>query len=88
MATRDITTPETRNSLCVSGWSNIESAQHLFLSCSTFWFSLAVSSVMDWFFVDGLSKFIKSFNFLPFTYAAGGIRARSSFLQLIWLLFV
>ncbi|GAU31199.1 hypothetical protein TSUD_210560 [Trifolium subterraneum] len=68
---------------CVSRCGVAESAQHLFILCSTFgslW--TLVSSWIDISAVDPIS--IRD-HFVQFTHSAGGSRARRSFLQLIWL---
>ncbi|PNX67705.1 hypothetical protein L195_g055768 [Trifolium pratense] len=68
---------------CVSGYGAVELAQHLFLSYNTFgpiW-SL-VSSWIDSFLVTAQTL---SDHFVQFTILAGGLRARRSFMQLIWL---
>jgi hypothetical protein len=74
----------TKSYFCVSDCGGIESAQHLFLFCSTFcslW-----SLVRSWigFSADNCQNL--SDHFLQFTYSSGGLRGRQSFLQLIWLL--
>jgi hypothetical protein len=51
LVTRAIVTPAADHS-CVSGCGGMESVQHLFIS-SSIWFSLAVGSIMDWFFGCG-----------------------------------
>jgi hypothetical protein len=65
----------------VSGCARIESAQHLFLSCSTFGSLWPI--VRFWV---GFSKAdAHSIPDVQFTYSAGGLRARRYFLQIIWL---
>jgi hypothetical protein len=68
---------------CVSGCGGVESAWHLFLSCSTFR-SLWVL-VRSWIGFSTVDDHIISEHFLQFSYSAGGLLARRYFLQLIWL---
>ncbi|KAK2357456.1 hypothetical protein QL285_094722 [Trifolium repens] len=68
---------------CVSGCGGIESAQHLFLSCGTFGSLWAL--VRSWIGISGVDAHNLPDHFLQFTYLSGGLRARRSFLQLIWL---
>jgi hypothetical protein len=66
---------------CLFGCGEVESAQHLFLSYSTFgplW--AMVRSWIDFLSVDAHTP---SDHFVQFTYSAGGLRVRRSFLQLI-----
>ncbi|GAU23552.1 hypothetical protein TSUD_40300 [Trifolium subterraneum] len=65
---------------CVSGCGEVESAQHLFLSCSTFG-----SLVSSWIGSSMVTAQILPDHFIQFTCSAGGSRARRSFMQLIWL---
>ncbi|MCI29954.1 hypothetical protein A2U01_0051163, partial [Trifolium medium] len=68
---------------CVSGCGGVESTQHLFLSCSTFgslW-SLVSSLIGS----PAVSSQTLPDQFVQFTLSAGGLRARRSFMQLIWL---
>ncbi|MCI04340.1 receptor-like kinase, partial [Trifolium medium] len=68
---------------CVSGCGEVESAQHLFLSCSNFgglW-----SLVSSWIGSSSVTAQTLSDHFVQFTISAGGLRARCSFMQLIWL---
>jgi len=71
--------------LCVSGCGEVETAQHLFVSCPIFrelW-----SHVREWVGVCGVDPFSVYDYFLQFTYLAGGATS-SSFMQLLWLLCV
>jgi hypothetical protein len=79
LVTRGIISPE--HHFCMAGCGGIESAQHLFLSCSTFG-SLwpLVRSWIDFSAVGAQTIFD---HFVQFTHLAGGLRARRSFLQLI-----
>ncbi|GAU45519.1 hypothetical protein TSUD_186760 [Trifolium subterraneum] len=68
--------------LCVPGCGAAESAQHLFLSCSTF--GSIWASVRSWIDITSADPTSLHDHFVQFTYSAGGSRARRSFLQLIW----
>ncbi|PNX84949.1 heat shock protein [Trifolium pratense] len=71
---------------CVSGCGDsdeVESAQHLFLSCSTF--GALWSLVSSWIGSSLVTAQTPSNHFIQFTASAGGLRARHSFMQLIWL---
>ncbi|GAU31072.1 hypothetical protein TSUD_322090 [Trifolium subterraneum] len=68
---------------CVSGCGEVESAQHLFLSCSTF--SSLWHLVSSWIGSSLVTARILPDHFVQFTYSAGGSRARRSFMQLICL---
>jgi hypothetical protein len=68
---------------CVSGCGGIESAQHLFLSCSTFGSLWAL--VRSWIGFSTAEAHSIPDHFVQFTYSAGGPRARRSILQIIWL---
>jgi hypothetical protein len=84
LANRGIIAPEAH--ACVAGCGDIESAHHLFISCSIFgplW-----SSVRSWIDLSSLDPLHLADHFLQFTCSFGGLRARRSFLQLIWLLCV
>jgi hypothetical protein len=79
----------SRNSfVCVrvSGCGDVESAEHLFLSCSTFdsfW-----PMVRSWIGFSSTESQTLSDHLLQFKYSSEGPRARRSFLQLICLLCV
>ncbi|GAU25889.1 hypothetical protein TSUD_164300 [Trifolium subterraneum] len=81
LAERGIITPAAH--LCVSGCGGIESAQHLFLSCSTF--GSLWSSVRSWIGFSAADPQSLSDHFLQFTFSLGGTMIRRSFMQLIWL---
>ncbi|CAJ2670838.1 unnamed protein product [Trifolium pratense] len=68
---------------CVSGCGEVETAQHLFLSCSTF--GVLWSLVSSWIGSSLVTAQTIPDHFVQFTYSAGGLRARRSFMQLIWL---
>jgi len=71
---------------CLLGCGSVETAHHLFISCD-FYGSLW-SQVRSWLGVSGPDPIILSDHFLQFTHSAGGMRARCSFMQLVWLLCV
>jgi hypothetical protein len=81
LVARDIISPEVH--FCVSGCGGIESAQHLFLTCSTFGPLWAL--VRSWIGFSAADAYTLHDHLIQFTYSAGGLRARRSFLHLIWL---
>jgi hypothetical protein len=81
LVSRGIISPE--HQFCVSGCGGVESAQHLFLSCSTFGSLWAL--VRSWIGFSAVDTHTLPAHFVQFTYSVGGLRARRSFLQLIWL---
>ncbi|MCH83355.1 putative non-LTR retroelement reverse transcriptase, partial [Trifolium medium] len=81
LVTRAILSSEDH--LCVSGCGEVETAQHLFLSCSTF--GALWSLVSSWIGSSLVTAQTLSDHFVQFTGSAGGLRARHSFMQLIWL---
>ncbi|GAU19084.1 hypothetical protein TSUD_79060 [Trifolium subterraneum] len=84
LVTRGILSPEAH--FCVSGCEAVESAQHLFLSCSTFgplW-----SIVSSWIGSPLVVSHTIPDHFAQFTLSLGGSRGRRSFMQLIWLVSV
>jgi hypothetical protein len=68
---------------CVTGCGAAESASHLFISCSTF--GSLWPLVRSWIGFSAVDAHTLSDHFVQFTYSAGGLRARRSFLQLVWL---
>jgi hypothetical protein len=81
LVTRDILS--TAAYLCVSGCGEVESANHLFLSCVTFGpFWALVRSCVGTLMVEHTSL---REHLVQFTSSAGGSRERRSFMQLIWL---
>jgi hypothetical protein len=71
---------------CAAGCGDMESAQHLFISCSIFcslW-----SSVRSWIDLSSVDPQNLTDHFLQFTFSSGGHRAHRSFLRLLWLLCV
>ncbi|CAJ2644534.1 unnamed protein product [Trifolium pratense] len=81
LVTRGILSTEAH--LCTSGCGEVESAQHLFLSCS--FFGPLWSLVSSWIGSSVVTAQTLSDHFVRFTDSAGGSRARRSFMQLIWL---
>jgi hypothetical protein len=71
---------------CTSGCGGVESTQHLFLSCITFGSLWAL--VQSWIGFSTAYAHTISGHFLQFSYSDGGLRARRSFVQLIWLVCV
>jgi len=69
---------------CLAGCGHLETSQHLFLSC-TFYGSLWYEA-WSWIGVSGPAPHSISEHFYQFTHSAGGLRAKRSFLQLVWLL--
>ncbi|GAU27573.1 hypothetical protein TSUD_30050 [Trifolium subterraneum] len=67
--------------LCVSDCSEVETAQHLFLSCSMF--GSIWSLVSSWIGTPLVTAQTLSDHFVQFTSSAGGSRGRRSFMQLI-----
>ncbi|MCI18448.1 tether containing UBX domain for GLUT4, partial [Trifolium medium] len=84
LVTRGILSSEAH--YCVSGCGAVESAQHLFLSCNTF--GSLWSLVRSWIGFSSVDSHTLSDHFVQFTYSAGDLRARRSFMQLIWLVCV
>ncbi|CAJ2667925.1 unnamed protein product [Trifolium pratense] len=81
LTTQDAITLDAASSLI---WHRqVESAQHLFLSCSTF--GALWSLVSSWIGSSLVTAQTFSEHFVQFTDSAGGFRARRSFMQLIWL---
>jgi hypothetical protein len=81
LVARDILSPDLR--FCVMGCGDIETAHHLFLSCSTF--GSLWASVRAWIGFSAVDAYGLSDHFVQFTYSAGGLWAQRSFLQLVWL---
>ncbi|GAU46775.1 hypothetical protein TSUD_402860 [Trifolium subterraneum] len=81
LVARGIITPEFH--LCVSGCGGVESAQHLFLSCTVF--GSLWSLVRSWIGFSSADSHHLSDHFVQFTYSFDGLRTRRSFSQLIWL---
>jgi hypothetical protein len=81
LVSRGILAPDLHD--CVTGCGGIETAQHLFLSCSTFGPLWAL--VQSWIGFSTVDAYSLTDHLVQFTYSAGGLRARRSFLQLVWL---
>ncbi|GAU34745.1 hypothetical protein TSUD_17180 [Trifolium subterraneum] len=84
LVTCDILSPA--DGLCVPGCGAAESAQHLFLSCSTF--GSIWASVRSWIDITSADPTSLHDHFVQFTYFTCGSQVRRSFLQLIWLTYV
>ncbi|KAK2393210.1 hypothetical protein QL285_055182 [Trifolium repens] len=69
--------------LCVIGCGVVESAPHLFLLCSTFGSLWPI--VQSWIGFSAADAHTLPDHFVQFTYSVGGLRARRTFLQLVWL---
>ncbi|KAK2396169.1 hypothetical protein QL285_057836 [Trifolium repens] len=81
LVSRGILAPDLQD--CVTCCGGIETTRHLFLSCSTFGSLWAL--VRYWIGFSAVDAFSLSNHFVQFTYSTGGLRARRSFLQLVWL---
>jgi len=82
LATRGVIS--TTDIYCVSECGHVETAEHLFLSCSTF--ASLWQHVRDWIGFDGVDSNNISDHLVQFTYMIGVGKVKRSFLQLIWLL--
>jgi hypothetical protein len=81
LVTRGILAQEAQ--MCVAGCGEVETAQHLFVSCSIFcelW-----HLVRDWLGVSRADPSEVATHFHQFTYLVGGSINRRSFMQLLWL---
>ncbi|KAK2373612.1 hypothetical protein QL285_074640 [Trifolium repens] len=78
LVSRGILAPDLHD--CVTGCGGIETARHLFLSCSTF--GSLWAQVRSWIGFSAVDAFSLSDHFVQFTYSTAGLRARRSFLQL------
>ena len=76
----------SKSCFCVSGCGQVESVQHLFLTCSTF--GSLWQLVRSWIGFSGADTQVLLDYFSQFIYSTCGLKAWSSFLQLIWLLCV
>jgi hypothetical protein len=81
LVSRGILAPDIHG--CVAGCGGTETARHLFLSCSTF--GSLWPLVRSWIGFSAVDAYSLTDHFIQFTYSAGGLRARRSFLQLVWL---
>jgi len=84
LANRSIITNEAR--LCVVGRGHVEDSTHLFLACPTF--GAIWPMVRAWIGFDGVDTQVLSDHFLQFINQTSGLKARCSFLHMIWLLCV
>jgi len=71
--------------MCMAGCGEVETTQHLFVSCRVF---CELWRVRDWIGVFGADLSEVAAHFHQFTYLAGGLINRHSFIQLLWLLCV
>ena len=71
---------------CSAGCGHLESAHHMFLHCDTF--GTIWQQIRFWIDFSGVDHYSLRAHFVQFTNYLGGTRARRSFLQLLWLLFV
>jgi len=71
---------------CVSGCGSMEDASHLFLLCPCF--GSLWPMLRHWIGFHGTYHCDISSHFVQFIHSTGGLKARRSFLQLIWLLIV
>ncbi|AES76830.1 hypothetical protein MTR_6g087750 [Medicago truncatula] len=62
--------------LCVSGCGTLESAQHLFLSCSSF--ALLWQMVRDWIGFVGVDTNVLSDHFVQFVHFTGGSKLEAT----------
>ena len=69
--------------LCVAGYGEAETAQHLFVSCPIF--SALWHQVRAWTGVSGADPFDVSDHFIQFTFLTGRAATQRSFMQLVWL---
>ncbi|AES91979.1 hypothetical protein MTR_4g122170 [Medicago truncatula] len=74
----------TDDIFCVSGCGHVETAEHLFLSCPTF--ASLWKQVRDWIGFVGVDSNIIADHLMQFTHLTSVGKAKSSFMQLIWLL--
>ena len=84
LMTRGIIDPDAQ--LCVAGCGEVETTQHLLVSCPIF--SGLWHLVHAWVGVSGVDPVDVSAHFLQFSNLIGGASTRRSFKQLLWLLCV
>jgi len=70
--------------LCVTECGQVETAEHLFLSCTVL--AALWQHVRDWIGFAGVDSNNISDHLVQFTYMTGVGKGKRSFLQLIWLL--
>ncbi|GAU44687.1 hypothetical protein TSUD_183450 [Trifolium subterraneum] len=78
---RHVITPDAH--FCVTGCGEVETAQHLFLSCSVF--APLWSSLRAWIGIYSADPLLLRDHCVQFSHSSGDLRARRSFLQLLWL---
>ncbi|MCI08753.1 70 kDa peptidyl-prolyl isomerase [Trifolium medium] len=81
LATRHIISHDTQ--FCVAGCGGLETAHHLFLSCPIF--APLWCLVRSWISISLADPELFQEHFVQFIHSSRGLRARRSFLQLIWL---
>jgi len=81
MMARDIISHD--NQLCVTGWGQSKTAQHLFLSCPCF--ASLWGLTRSWLGISMAYPTYLHEHVIKFTYFSSGLRVRRSFLQLVWL---
>jgi hypothetical protein len=69
---------------CLTSCGGMETSQHLFITCD--FYNSLWHKVQSWLGVSGPDPLDVSDHFYQFTHSTGGLRARRSFLQLVWLL--
>jgi len=67
----------------VAGCGDIETVQHLFISC--LYFVALWGNIWSWLGISSVEPFRVSEHFYQFVYSVGGTRTCRSFMQLIWL---
>jgi len=72
--------------MCVTGWGEVESANHLFFTCSIF--GKLLSLLHDWIGVSGADPFDGVDHFLQFSFLVAGSATKRSIIQLLWFLCV
>ena len=77
---------QVTDTICVSGCGQEESAPHLFLHCHVF--GSIWQHIRSWIGVTGVDTDNVSDHFHQFFHYSGHLKARRSFLQLLWLLCV
>jgi len=77
---------QVTDTMCVSGCGKDESASHLFLHCHVF--GSIWQHIRSWIGVTGVDTDNVSDHLHQFIHYSGYLKARRSFLQLLWLLCV
>ena len=75
---------QTEAALCAAGCGQVETADHLFMSCSSFVFLW--QQVRQWIGFAGADTNNVADHFVQFIHMTSSGKAKRSFLQLIWLL--